>query len=81
MMAASPTIYCIDTSSILEWLCSLPVSQMLIYVAEATDIDRALLKAAAKGALTSRATMGSMSAAIRRLIPWKLVEVALLAKS
>src|SRR5450432_1034484 len=53
--------------------------QMLIYVAEATDIDRALLKAAAKGALASRATMGSMSGAIRRLIPWKLIEVALLA--
>jgi hypothetical protein len=54
--------------------------QMLIYVAEATYIDRGRLKAAAKAALVHRATMGSMSSAIRRLIPWKLIEGALLAK-
>lgn len=54
--------------------------QMLIYVAEATEVDGRVLKAAAKAALQSQATMGSMSGAIRRLIPWKVIEAGLLAR-
>ena len=53
--------------------------QMLIYLAEAVRIDRALLRAAAKAALAST-TMSAMSGAIRRVLPWKVIERALVAK-
>lgn len=55
--------------------------QMLIYLAEAAGIDRKVLNAAARAALKNRETMGSMSAAIRRLIPWHDIETALLRKN
>ena len=54
--------------------------QMLIYLAEATHIDRGLLSAAVEAAL-ERTTMTSMSSAIRHLVPWAMVEEALLAKA
>ena len=55
--------------------------QMLIYLAEAARIERAVLTAAAKAAFARRTTMSSMSSAIRRVIPWKIVEAALLANA
>ena len=52
--------------------------QMLIYVAEAVNMDRDLLTKAVDGALASQGTMSSMSGAIRRVVPWKMLEAALL---
>ncbi len=54
--------------------------QMLIYLAEATKVDRKLLARAAKAALVNSISMSSMSSAIRRIIPWSTVEAALIAK-
>jgi hypothetical protein len=54
--------------------------QMLIYLAEATGIDPALVASAVEAALTKR-TMMAMSASIRRIVPWNIVEAALLARS
>jgi hypothetical protein len=51
---------------------------MLIYIAEAVDIDRELLNTAANAAQASR-SIGSMSRAIRRIVPWRMVRAALLA--
>ena len=51
--------------------------QMLIYLAEATKVRRALLTKATEAALSRRVSMSSMSSAIRRIIPWTIVEEAL----
>lgn len=51
--------------------------QMLVYLAEASKVDPTLLTKATKRALTGKATMASMCAAIRRVIPWSVVEAAL----
>ena len=51
--------------------------QMLIYLAEATKVRRALLTKATEAALSRRVSMSSMSSAIRRIIPWSIVEEAL----
>lgn len=50
---------------------------MLVYLAEAASIDRALIAKATKEALANQSTMSSMSSAIRRIIPWSIVEEAL----
>jgi hypothetical protein len=55
--------------------------QMLIYLSEAVNIDRATLQAASKAAFANRRTMMAMSAAIRRVVPWQTIETALLAKT
>ena len=52
--------------------------QMLIYLAEASGLSKTLVQRAATAALDGRLTMASMSAAIRRVIPWEMVEEALL---
>lgn len=52
--------------------------RMLVYLAEAAKVDRKLLAKATKAALLNRVSMSAMSAAIRRLIPWPLVEKALI---
>jgi hypothetical protein len=54
--------------------------QMLIYLAEATGVPRALVKRASEEAL-AKATMPGMSAAIRRLIPWEIVEAYLVPEA
>ena len=54
--------------------------QMLIYLAEASRVSRVLLMKAEKAALTkarSGSSMSAVSAAIRRVIPWRAVEEAL----
>ena len=51
--------------------------QMLVYLAEAINIDRILFDEATKSALSRHGSMSSMSAAIRRIIPWPIVEEAL----
>jgi hypothetical protein len=54
--------------------------QMLVYLAEAAGIsDRTVRKAAAE-ALANRSTMSSMSAAVRRVVPWKTIEATLMAR-
>jgi hypothetical protein len=54
--------------------------QMLIYLAEATDIKRSMLRAASKAAFARATTMGSMSGAIRGVIPWDTIHAALLTR-
>ena len=51
--------------------------QMLIYLAEAAGITKTLVREATHSAL-ARSTMPAMSAAIRRHIPWRMIEGALL---
>jgi len=54
--------------------------QMLVYLAEAAGIaDKTVRKAAAE-ALANRSTMSSMSAAVRRVVPWKTIEATLTAR-
>jgi hypothetical protein len=53
---------------------------MLIYLAEASGLDPALLRCATGDALKRR-SMPAMSSAIRRVIPWTIVETALIARS
>jgi len=55
--------------------------QMLIYLAEAVKVNRVLLAKAIKAALSHRASMSSMSSEIRRIIPWTMVERALMGGS
>ena len=55
--------------------------QMLIYLAEAVKVNRVLLAKAMKAALSHRASMSAMSSAIRRIIPWTIVERALMGDS
>ena len=52
--------------------------QMLVYLAEAAGVNRESVTVAVKAALEDRGSMPSMSAAIRRIIPWETVESALL---
>jgi hypothetical protein len=51
--------------------------QMLIYLAEAAGISKARVQAATRSGLAC-STMPAMSSAIRREIPWPMVEAALL---
>jgi hypothetical protein len=51
--------------------------QMLIYLAEAAKVDRPLINTAVKAALAKPISMSAMSGAIRRIIPWALVEAQL----
>lgn len=53
---------------------------MLVYLAEATGIERGRLIAAGKAALASRASMSSMSGAFRRIVTWNMVEGRLVRK-
>jgi hypothetical protein len=53
--------------------------QMFIYLAEASGLDPGLIERAAKAAL-AESSMPSMAKAIRALIPWEMVEAALLAR-
>jgi hypothetical protein len=55
--------------------------QMLVYLAEAAGIADALVDKAVEAALASASTMSSMSGAIRRTIPWEMVEARLLEGS
>jgi hypothetical protein len=54
---------------------------MLIYLAEAGGIGRATLHAAQRAAFANKRTMMAMSAAIRRVVPWKTIGPALLEKT
>ncbi len=51
--------------------------QMLIYLAEASRLPKPLVNRAARAALAHATTMSAMCAAIRREIPWKMIEEAL----
>ena len=51
--------------------------QMLVYLADAAALDAKLVAAAARAGLRER-SMAAMSGAIRRVIPWEVVEAALL---
>jgi hypothetical protein len=51
--------------------------QMLVYLGEALGIDRALLAKATSAALKNATTMSAMSATIRRVLPWHMMEPAL----
>jgi hypothetical protein len=53
---------------------------MLVYLAEAVAIPTRELDAAVSAALSNRRTMAAMSGAIRRFIPWKTIERALLSR-
>lgn len=55
--------------------------QMLIYLAEASKVEPELIAKATRRALLGKGTMGSMSAAIRGVLPWALVEAALTGSS
>ena len=55
--------------------------QMLVYLAEAAGVDRKCVTKAAMAGIENRSSMSSMSAAIRRVIPWEAVEEALLKNS
>ena len=52
--------------------------QMLVYLAEAAGVDRKRVTLAARAGIARRSSMSSMSAAIRRVVPWEAVEEALL---
>jgi hypothetical protein len=54
--------------------------QMLVYLAEAAGIADKTVRKAATEALANRSTMSSMSAAVRRVVPWKTIETALLGR-
>jgi hypothetical protein len=54
--------------------------QMLVYLAEAAGVSKDLIARAIKAAFAGRSTMPSMSAAVRHVLPWALVEQALLAQ-
>jgi hypothetical protein len=54
--------------------------QMLVYLAEAAGIADKTVRKAAAAALANLSTMSSMSAAVRRVVPWKMTEEALLAR-
>ncbi len=51
--------------------------QMLIYLAEASRLPRPIVHRAAREAFAHSSTMASMSAAIRRTVPWSVIEEAL----
>jgi hypothetical protein len=55
--------------------------QMLVYLAEAAGVADALVDDAVEAALASSSTMSSMSSAIRKMIPWELVETRLVERS
>ena len=66
----------------MEALCSSGVRhivnpKMLVYLAEAIRIPRDQIEQAIAAALKGR-TMMAMSGAIRKIIPWEVVEPALL---
>lgn len=54
--------------------------QMLIYLAEALEIEIAVLRSAQRDAL-AQTTMMAMSAAIRRVVPWRLIEAAITGRA
>ena len=54
--------------------------QMLIYLAEALEIEVAILRSAQRDALTKN-TMMAMSAAFRRVVPWCVIEAAIAARA
>jgi hypothetical protein len=54
--------------------------QMLVYLAEAAGLPKAVVSEAISRALAHRTSMSSMSAAVRRVIPWQTVEIALLER-
>lgn len=54
--------------------------QMLVYRAEAAVVSELLVEAAASAALANNSTMMSMSASVRRTVPWEMVERALRAR-
>jgi hypothetical protein len=54
--------------------------QMLVYLAEAAGLPKALVVEAMREALANWESMQSMSAAIRRVVPWPTIEEALLAR-
>lgn len=47
--------------------------QMLIWLAEAVGVDRQMVRRAVRAALTRR-SMAAMSGAVRRVIPWSVIE-------
>ncbi|HEX5474091.1 MAG TPA: hypothetical protein VFX12_05445 [Vicinamibacterales bacterium] len=51
--------------------------QMLIYLGEAAGVPKSVLLAAYRAGLGNAATMSAMSAAIRRVMPWPIIEWAL----
>ena len=53
---------------------------MLVYRAEAAGLSEQLVEAAASATLAYNSTMMSMSASVRRTVPWEMVERALRAR-
>lgn len=51
---------------------------MLLWLAEASGVDRALVEHASKAALAAPSKMPAQSAAIRKTIPWTNIETAIL---
>lgn len=51
--------------------------QMLVYLAEASGVDPILIATATRRALAGKATMSSMSGAIRSVLTWSVIEAAL----
>lgn len=51
--------------------------QMLVYLAEASGVDRMLITKATRRALAGKSTMSSMSGAIRGVLTWSVIEAAL----
>jgi hypothetical protein len=52
---------------------------MLLWLAEASGVSKTKILAAKRSALTASRSLPSMSAAIRKIIPWQAIEVQLRA--
>ena len=50
---------------------------MVLWLGEASGVDKPLVAAAKRAALKAPASLPSKSAAIRKVVPWTIIEVAL----
>ena len=50
---------------------------MVLWLGEASGVDKPLVAAAKRAALKAPASLPSKSAAIRKVVPWMIIEVAL----
>ena len=53
---------------------------MVLWLGEASGVDKSLVNAAKQAALKAPASLPSKSAAIRQVIPWLIIEIALKSK-
>ena len=53
---------------------------MVLWLSEASGVDKSLVIAAKRAALKAAASLPSKSAAIRKVVPWAIIEAALNSK-